>query len=266
MLSLAPLAASAFAPATSFSTVASRGSTIKMESAAELEALASKLNPVVGFWDPIGLAEYDQFSVGQEASIGFLRQAEIKHGRVAMAAFVGYIVQANGFTWPGMLTGGGISYADISAAGGPPDQWDALPTAAKCQILLFVGFLETCSESTYILEQSGNKHYMKGGKAGAFPSIKEIFPHPVPFDLYDPFGFSKNATPEKKEKGLLVEINNGRLAMLGIMGFLAESKVEGSVPALTGVVKPYAGEVMAPFAAGDISLPFVKDMLSYSIF
>jgi hypothetical protein len=35
--------------------------------------------------------------------------------------------------------------------------------------------------------------------------------------------------------------------MLGIMGFLAEAKVPGSVPLLTGLVKPYGGEVMAPF-------------------
>ena len=74
-------------------------------------------------------------------------------------------------------------------------------------------------------------------------------------------------SPEKKEKSLLAEINNGRLAMLGIMAFMAESKVPGSVPALGGLgIKPYAGEVMAPFAAGDASLPFVKDMLSYSLF
>ena len=33
----------------------------------------------------MGLIEYDQFSVGQEASIGFLRHAELKHGRVASA-------------------------------------------------------------------------------------------------------------------------------------------------------------------------------------
>jgi len=77
----------------------------------------------------------------------------------------------------------------------------------------------------------------------------------MPFELFDPFNLSKNASPEKKANGLLVEINNGRLAMLGIMGFLAESKVEGAVPALTGIVKPYAGEVMAPFAATDAGLP-----------
>merc|ERR1719409_880423 len=152
----------------------------------------------------MNLVDYDQFSVGQEASIGFLRQAEIKHGRVAMAAFVGYIVQSNGIYFPWSLTGT-VSHADISAAGGPPDQWDALPTASKVQILLFVGFLEICSESNYIQEQAGNKHYMSGGKPGVFPSLKGVMPHPVPLDLYDPFGFSKNATPEKKERGLLIE-------------------------------------------------------------
>ena len=215
----------------------------------------------------MNLVEYDQFSAGEEASIGFLRQAEIKHGRVAMAAFVGYIVQSNGIYWPWALTGDGVTHAQISAAGGPADQWDALPTAAKVQILCFIGFLEVCSESKYILEQSGNKHYMSGGKPGAYPSLKKVMPHPVPFDLFDPFGLSKNASPEKKAKGLLAEINNGRAAQLGIMAFVAESKVPGSVPALGSLgIKPYAGEVMAPFAASDASLPFVSEMLKYSLF
>jgi hypothetical protein len=40
-----------------------------------------------------------------------------------------------------------ISFADISAAGGPADQWDALPTAGKVQILLVIGFLEMCAPS-----------------------------------------------------------------------------------------------------------------------
>ena len=83
----------------------------------------------------------------------------------------------------------------------------------------------------------------------------------MPFDLFDPFGLSKNASPEKKEKGLRAEINNGRLAQVGILGFLAEQKVPGSVPALTGLVQPYSGEVMAPFSATDTGLPFVKYML-----
>jgi len=243
-----------------------RTSHVNMFGVAELKAQAKELNPVVGFWDPMNLAEYNQFSTDEAGTVGFLRQAEIKHGRVAMAAFVGYIVQANGIHFPWALTTSGITYADISAAGSPQDQWDALPTPAKVQIILFVGLLELCSESTNILEMSGNKHYMKGGVPGKFPKFDWV-PHPVPFELFDPFGLSKNASPEKKANGLLVEINNGRLAMIGIFGFMAESKVPGSVPALKGLVPEYSGECMAPFSAADAeNLPFVADMLKYSLF
>jgi len=38
------------------------------------------------------------------------------------------------------------------------------------------------------------------------------------------------------------------LAQIGIIGFLAAQKVEGSVPLLKGVVSHYDGEPMAPFA------------------
>jgi len=263
MLSLYSAAASFNAPAVPLSSGAR--AVVKMESKAELEALALKLNPVVGYWDPMNLADYDQFSVGQEASIGFLRQAEIKHGRVAMAAFVGFCVQSNGIYWPWALNGDGVTHAQISAAGAPAAQWDALPTSAKVQILLFIGFLEIMGENSYILEQSGQKHYMKGGKAGFYPSFQGIFPHPVPFDLFDPFKLSKNASPEKKAKGLLAEINNGRLAQLGIMAFVSESRVPGSVPLLSGKIAAYSGECMAPFSAIDSSLPFVKEMITYKL-
>merc|ERR1712078_129820 len=98
---------------------------------------------------------------------------------------------------------------------------------------------------------------------GYYPTLKDKFPHPIPFNLFDPFGLQSKMSPEKKEKALLAEINNGRLAQLGIMAFLAESKVPGSVPALSGIVKPYAGEVMAPFSANNADLPFVSEMLQY---
>ena len=52
----------------------------------------------------------------------------------AVAGFVGYCIQANGICFPWKLTGE-TSFADIAAAGGPADQWDALPSASKLQIL-----------------------------------------------------------------------------------------------------------------------------------
>jgi len=213
---------------------------VQMSATEDLEALAKELNPVVGYYDPINLAQWNLYGKGDDATVGFLRHAEIKHGRVAMAAFVGYIVQANGIKFPWE------PFASISAAS-PPEQWDALPEAAKWQIILFVGFLEVYSEHSFILEKQGQKHYMKGGKPGYFPAL-DTLPHPVPLNLFDPFNFSKNASPATKAKGLLKEVNNGRLAMIGIFGFLAEQKVPGAVP--FGPKLPlYAGDIMAPFQA-----------------
>ena len=53
--------------------------------------------------------------------------------------------------------------------------------------------------------------------------------------------------------------------MLGIFGFMAESKVPGAVPFLQGIIKPYSGEIMAPFVASDAGLPFVDGMLKATI-
>merc|ERR1711951_13235 len=118
-----------------------------------------------------------------------------------------------------------------------------------------------------VLKADGQEHYVRGGKPGYFPALSRTdelkFPHPVPLNLWDPFGFTKKMSPERKEKALLAEINNGRLAMLGLLGFCAAASVEGSVPALTGKIKHYSGEVMAPFSASDVSLPFVEKMLTY---
>jgi len=163
-----------------------------------------------------------------------------------------------------MLTGD-ISYESIAAAGGPGDQWDALPTNAKLQIIGFIGFLEWWGENTYALKCSGQKHYMRGGKPGAYPSFnKGGIPHPVPLELFDPFGLQSKMSPEAKEKSLVAEINNGRLAQIGIMAFVSESKVPGSVPGLEGLVKPYAGVPMAAFSATD-NLPYVKEMFSLGL-
>jgi hypothetical protein len=223
------------------------------ETKADLEQLQKELNPVVPFFDPIGLADqtfwgtepWTALGSTNEATIGWLRHSEIKHGRVAMAAFVGYIVQANGihFGWPQTMAGDMPPFA----GGSPEAQWDAIPLGAKWQVISFVAFLELWGEAAM------DTHYMKGGKPGAFPDLVDNsnmqLPHPVPLNLFDPFKLSKNASPEKKAKGLLAEINNGRLAMIGIFGFLAEAKVPGSVPFLTGIVKPYDGDSMAPFLA-----------------
>ena len=187
-----------------------------------------------------------------------------------MAAFVGYVVQSNGIFFPWALTSSGITHAQISAAGGPADQWDALPTEAKVQIICAVGFLEVIGELSPVIEANGEKHYVRGGKPGYYPPFagffnKEFWPHPLPLNLWDPFGFTKKMSAERKEKALLAEINNGRLAMIGIFGMISASKGL-QVPGLDSIegIKPYAGEYMAPFTAADSSLPLVDGMLDFA--
>merc|ERR1719335_1431033 len=252
---------------------ASRGAAAKMDAQDDLKDLAKKLNPAVGYWDPLNLATAEFWGQSNDATVGFLRHAELKHGRVAMAAFVGYCVQSNGIVFPWKLTGE-ISYADIAAAGSPQDQWDALPTAAKLQIILFVGFLEAWSENSLVLEKDGNAHYMRGGIPGKFPRFNGVvkksdslieagrIPH-YTLDLYDPFGLNSKRSREELDKSLLAEINNGRLAQIGIFGLLSASKGL-IVPGLDGLGIPsYDGEIMGPFTADDSGLPFLDELLKF---
>jgi len=112
------------------------------ESMQDLENVAKKLNPVIGYYDPLKLAEANLWDTTQEETIGFIREAEIKHGRIAMFAFVGYIVHANGITWPWPMQLDGTPFPKVSSA---PEAWDAISDGAKWQIIAFVGFLEYVS-------------------------------------------------------------------------------------------------------------------------
>ena len=96
--------------------------------------------------DPLGFVDADVMGDANSETIGYLREAEIKHGRVAMAAFVGFCVQSNGIHFPWSTTLSGVTYESISAAGSPCAQWDALPTNAKWQIFMLIGLLEMWGE------------------------------------------------------------------------------------------------------------------------
>ena len=205
-----------------------------------------------------------------------------------MAGFVGFLVHANNIRWPFAMKLDGTKWPTLEEAGSVPALWDKLPEASKWQIILFIGALEWFDE--YHLDEfveGKPKHYMRGGMPGVYPNLSGVFG--LPLNLFDPFGFSAKRTEEQKARGRLMEINNGRLAMIGLFGygslvaivgwsrsegarrkndhvssvhvatcclcrrFLSEATVPGSVPSLTGLIAPYSGNVMIPFE-GDFTV------------
>ena len=80
----------------------------------------------LGFFDPLG------FTKGANAAtLSKYREAEIKHGRVAMLAVFG-ILTAEKFH----------PLYDGKLSGNPLEAWANVPQLAKLQIFLFCGFLE----------------------------------------------------------------------------------------------------------------------------
>uniref|UniRef100_A0A6U5G1K0 Uncharacterized protein n=1 Tax=Corethron hystrix TaxID=216773 RepID=A0A6U5G1K0_9STRA len=109
----------------------------------DLIALAEKANPIVKFWDPTGLAEKEFYEWDNDRTISFLRHSEIKHGRIAMFAFVGYCVQSNfHFPWAQSLNGDMFPSTDLS----PEAQWDAFPVEGKQQIFAVIAAMEIWDE------------------------------------------------------------------------------------------------------------------------
>jgi hypothetical protein len=198
------------------------------------------------YWDPLSLATQEFWEQSNEATIGFLRHAEIKHGRVAMAGFIGYCVHENGIHFPWKYPG--VDWAAFEKMSAPA-VWDNLPIGARIQILVGIGILEAYGENSVALEADGEAHYMRGGKPGYYPTFDSLY-HPVPFNLYDPFKLFEDQTEEQKARRLFAEINNGRLAMIGLFSLLLASKSDEAVPILNGLIKKYDGDVMAPLSPG----------------
>jgi len=164
------------------------------------------------FWDPLGLSEGASDEV-----VAWYRHAEVKHGRVAMAAFVGWCVVGAGFHLNGELSHG-LNFADIPKAG--LAAWDATPGKGKVQMLLFAGLIEFHDE---LFHSRRGKHYLRGGVPG-----RNVVP-----GLYDPFGLSVNRSEADLARGRDVEIKNGRLAMIGFIGMYSAAMIKGSIPFIT---------------------------------
>lgn len=160
LLALAASSVTAFAPQQSVS----KKSVTEIELTRE-EILSEPNNIEFGkVWDPLGLSE-----LGGDETIAWFRHAEVKHGRVAMAAFVGWTAVAGaGIRFPGELSHG-LEFASLPSKG--LEAWDAVPGWGKAQLLLFAGLIEFHDELFY---SKRGTHYMKGGIPGKVSNLLGI--------------------------------------------------------------------------------------------
>lgn len=145
----------------------------------------------VGF-DPLGFSDY--------FDIKFLREAELKHGRVSMLATLGFVAQQFLPAIPG--------YIHVDDSNLAPT---VVGPSAMLQIVFYVGILE---------------YWTNKGKI----TIMDMFEDSdrVPGDFgFDPMGLAVGKSAEDMEKMQLKEIKNGRLAMLAIGGMIHHNWVTG---------------------------------------
>jgi hypothetical protein len=77
LASLLAGSAAAFAPSTPNGASLTKAS-MATETVEDLKVLAKKLNPILGYFDPLGLSERKFWDTSSSATIGFLRESEIK--------------------------------------------------------------------------------------------------------------------------------------------------------------------------------------------
>ena len=149
--------------------------------------------PPLGFFDPLGLCD----GLDQE---GFdrLRYQELKHGRIAMLAVVGYLVTLAGVRFPGMLSSD-VAFADMPSG---LEGLRAVPPAGLAQILAFIFFMEVGSST------------LEGEFLGDFTG--------TPFQ---PDMRWSQQSDEWKTKKRTIELNNGRAAMMGIWGLVVHEQM-----------------------------------------
>ena len=158
-----------------------------------------------GFFDPLGLSK--DVDAGR---LAFYREAEIKHGRVAMLAAVGFLFQEH-YTFTGIDSPSFVSFEQPGLAGGV---WLALA--------VMLGNVEGKSVEAFMKLDGGFLAEQNESKTWR---MKEDY---ASGDLgFDPLGLKPTNAKDLKEMQSK-EINNGRLAMIGIAGMVAQELVNGA--------------------------------------
>jgi hypothetical protein len=172
----------------------------------KMEDLEEGQTGPLGFWDPAGISA--QLDAGK---LLFYREAELKHGRVSMLASLGFLVGENFHP----LFGGNIDDPSYIAFQDTPLQafWPA--------VLIAIGALEFQFQVPTFKEPVDEEGVYKDADTFA------IIPDRVAGDLgFDPLGLKPEGDAEFLEMRNK-ELNNGRLAMIGIAGMVAQELVTG---------------------------------------
>lgn len=152
----------------------------------------------LGFWDPLNFVSGPE--VTQER-FDNLRYVEIKHGRISMLAFLGHVMTTQGLRLSGNIDLEGTSFASIPTG---LKAFGAIPNAGLLQLFLFIGFLEL----NVMKDVTGTSEF-----PGDFRNGKD-------------FGWSNFSDEQKLEKRA-IELNNGRAAMMGILGLMVHEGLTG---------------------------------------
>merc|ERR1719253_1311961 len=134
-----------------------------------------------------------------------LRFVELKHGRIAQLAFLGNIITRAGVHLPGSIDKAGTAFDSIPNG---IAALDAIPKSGFTQILVFIAFLEL----QVMKDVTGE---------GEFPGDFR--------NGYIDFGWDTFDEDTKLHKRA-VELNNGRAAMMGILGLMVHEQLGGSIP------------------------------------
>jgi len=155
-----------------------------------------------GFFDPLGFAT----SI-TEGKLLFYREVEIKHGRVAMLASLGFLVGEQFHP----LFGGNIDVPSLLAFQETPLQnfWPAVVAALAVPEIFSVFSFEEPKDLSRWEETWTMKSDHQPGDLG-----------------FDPLGLKPTDPAEFKEMQTK-EINNGRLAMIAAAGMIAQEVVTG---------------------------------------
>jgi hypothetical protein len=188
------MTASAFVPTPVLkSAVATRTASKSSLNMFNVEDQLGVLKPV-GFFDPLKLSK----GITEEKFLRW-RTVEIKHGRVCMMAFLGFIWQQGVGHLPGYLSNSeGIKFSDVPNG---VAAITAVPALGWAQILWFVGLIELGPFSLDTMKNPGQFDFFKPGKED------------------NPDGYP-GLTDENRAAKLTIELQNGRLAMLGVLGIL----------------------------------------------